>query len=147
MKKRVSEKKHTSKSGILISAVFGLCISAIIMLALFMLFSIIGLANENPHSLLSPISFFTIYASAFFGGFSAIKKNKGRDCLFCGALCGILIALTYSLIFGIMGLAFNIDNAPISWVYRIIIIPIAFLGSVTGISKQHKQPKKRKFKR
>ena len=147
MKKRASEKKHVSKSGILISSAFGLFISIITALSLFVIFSLIGLANENPHSLLSPVSFFTIYASAFFGGFSAIKKNKGRDCLLCGALCGIFISLTYSLVFGIIGFICNIDNAPISWVYRIIIIPITFFGSLIGIPKHHKQPKKRKFKR
>ena len=144
MKRMATEKKRTQKSGILISVVFGLCASIIIFIAMMMIFSIVGSATENPHSLLTPISFFCIYTASFFGGFIASKKNKGRESLLCGAVCGTVIALAYSLIFGIVGIVCNIDSTPISWVYRGLMIACSILGSVIGVSRTHKKPIKRK---
>ena len=148
MKKRVLEKKRISKSGILISAAFGLCAAISILLILLAIFSLIGLATENPHSLLSPISFFSIYTASFFGGFISIKKNKGRDPLLCGLICGCFIALSYSLIFGLIGIILDIKSAPISWLYRLLMIVSSLVGSLLGTAKPNKMPKrKRKMRR
>ena len=64
MKKRTHEKRKP-KNGMLSSALFGALTSLALLIALLALFSLIGLASNNPHSLLSPFSFFSIYASAF----------------------------------------------------------------------------------
>ena len=144
MKRMATEKKRTQRSGILISIVFGLCASIIIFIAMLTIFSIIGAATEKPHSLLTPISFFCIYTASFFGGFVSIKKNKGRDSLLCGALCGIVISLTYSLIFGLIGIICDIDSAPISWLYRILMAVASIVGALLGISKSKKMPKKKR---
>ena len=141
MKKRIKEKKRVSKSGILTSAVFGACISSIIFITLLKIFSLIGLASNTPHALLTPFSFFSIYTATFFGGFVAVKKNKGRDALFCGLFCGCIIALLFSLVFGISGLIFNVTSEPISWLYRALIIISSIIGSLLGINKSTKRPK------
>ena len=143
MKKRV-QKRHVSKSGILLSCAFGLCGAILILLTLLAIFSLVGLASDDPHSLLLPISFFSIYTASFFGGFIAIKKNKGRDALFCGALCGILIALSYSLIFGLIGIILDIDGTSASWLYRLLMIPASLIGSIVGIGNAHKKPKRKR---
>ena len=143
MKKRV-QKRHVSKSGILLSCAFGLCGAILILLALLAIFSLVGLASDDPHSLLLPISFFSIYTASFFGGFIAIKKNKGRDALLCGALCGILIALSYSLIFGIIGIILDIDGTSASWLYRPLMIPASLIGSIVGIGNAHKKPNRKR---
>ena len=147
MKKRANEKKRTSKNGALLSSVFGMGIAVAALLALLSIFSIIGLASEKPHSLLSPISFFSIYASAFLGGFVAIKKNKERDALLCGALCGVFIMLAYSVTFWLVGIILNADSTPISWLYRAIIIVCALLGAIIGVNKTHKKSIRRKRRR
>lgn len=147
MKKRITEKKHKANRGILISTIFGLCVSMLILLILLMIFSLIGLATENPHALLSPLSFFSIYTSAFFGGFTAIKKNKGHDPCICGILCGIIIMITFSLIFGIVGIICNVDSTPISWVYRVLMLPSTLIGSIIGLTKKNKIPKHKKRKK
>ena len=143
MKKRV-QKRHISKSGILLSCAFGLCGAILILLALLAIFSLVGLAAEDPHSLLLPISFFSIYAASFFGGFIAIKKNKGHDCLLCGLICGLLTALSYSLIFGLLGIILDIDSTSISWLYRLLMIPASLIGSIVGIGNAHKKPKRKR---
>ena len=147
MKKRAHEKKRTSKSGALVASAFGAGMAFALLLALLATFSIIGLAAENPHSLLSPISFFSIYASAFLGGFIAIKKNKGRDTLLCGALCGVLTMLAYSVALWVAGIILDAESTPISWLYRAIIIVCAILGSIIGVNKTHKKSIRRKRRR
>ena len=144
MKKRTSQKKRTSKSGILISCISGLCASILIFILLLIAFSLIGLTSENPHSLLTPISFFSIYASSFLGGFISVKKNKGRDPLLCGLICGIIIAVAYSLAFGLIGIICDIDSTPISWLYRILMAVASIVGALLGISKSKKMPKKKR---
>lgn len=144
MKKRATEKRHISKSGILISSAFGLLGATLILLGLIAIFSAVGLATENPHSLTAPISFFSIFTASFFGGFIAVKKNKGIDALLCGSLCGIFIFLSFSTVFFLIGLILDIESNPTSWLFRMLIIVFSLLGSIIGKTKSQKLPKKRK---
>ena len=144
MKKGASQKKHTARSGILISSALGLCGAFIALLALLTIFSLIGLATSNPHSLISPASLATLYLSAFLGGFIAIKKNKGHDPLLCGLICGVIITACYLGVFFILGFVLRSDSAPISWLYRALLIPSSVLGSLLGASKKRSISKKRK---
>ena len=146
MKKRVHEKKHISKSGILISASFGLCAAIIILLVLLIIFSLVGLATEKPHSLLSPVSFFAIYCSSFFGGFAAIKKNKGRDALLCGLSCGCFIAITFSILLWLAGFLLDAQSTPMSWLFRALTVVFAIIGSLLGTTKSSKPKKKKRRK-
>ena len=150
MKKRGIEKKkisRASKSGILVSCSIGLCGAAIILLVLLILFSAIGLSNENPHSMLTPLSFFAIYTSAFFGGFIAIKKNKSRDALLCGLICGMFITITFCMIFLLIGIILNVESTALSWLFRAITIIFSTLGSFLGIKRSNGIPKKRHRRR
>ena len=146
MKKRAKQKRHISKSGILISSAFGLLSSVIILLLLLSIFSAIGLATEKPHSLLTPISFFSIYAASFLGGFIAIKKNNGTDSLLCGLICGVFIFLFLSLFFFLIGLMLKSQSSSLTWLFRILIIPSSILGSILGSAKNNKMPKRKKRK-
>lgn len=147
MKKRAPQKKNTSKSGLLISSVFGVFGSVIILLMILVIFSFVGLAISEPHTLLSPVAFSALYLSAFFGGFIAIKKNKGRDALLCGLVCGCFITVLYLLLFWIAGLIFDTDSTMLSWIFRILILPASVLGSFLGTIKDKKIPAKRKRKK
>ena len=144
MKKRAKQKRHISKSGILISSAYGLLCATVILILLLTAFSAIGLATENPHSLLTPISFFSIYTASFFGGFIAIKKNKGADALLCGLICGIFTFLFLSLIFFIIGIILKSQSASLTWLFRALIIPASILGSLLGSAKKNKMPKRKK---
>lgn len=146
MKKRV-QKKRVAKRGIFISSAFGLCGAILILISLLAIFSLVGLATDNPHSLLSPISFFSIYTASFFGGFIAIKKNKSHDPLLCGLVCGSFIALSYSLVFGLIGIILDIKSTPISWLYRLLMIVSALIGALLGTATRNKTPKRRKMQR
>ena len=147
MKKRAPQKKNTSKSGSLISSAFGLCGAVIILLIILVIFSFVGLAISEPHTLLSPVAQSALYLSAFFGGFIAIKKNKGRDALLCGLVCGCFITVLYLIVFWISGLILDADSEPLSWLFRILIIPSSILGSFLGTIKDKKIPTKRKRKK
>ena len=147
MKKRTKEKKRVSKSGILISSLFGAFSSMAILLALLMLFSLIGQLSENPHSLLSPFSFFSIYTSSFLGGFISVKKNKERDSLLCGLICGILIAILFSLIFLIFGLIFDVKSTPISWLFRAFTLLASIIGALLSSASKRKAPKRKRRRR
>ena len=144
MKKRAKQKRHISKSGILISSAYGLLCATVILILLLAIFSAVGLATENPHSLLTPISFFSIYTASFFGGFIAIKKNKGADALLCGLVCGIFTFLFLSLIFFIIGIILKSQSASLTWLFRALIIPASILGSLLGSAKKNKMPKRKK---
>ena len=147
MKKRTNEKKRSYKSGILTSSAFGAFSSMAILLALLMLFSLIGQLSESPHSLLTPFSFFSIYTSSFFGGFISVKKNKGRDPLLCGLICGILIAILFSLIFLIFGLIFDVKSTPISWLFRAFTLLASIIGALISSASKRKAPKRKRRRR
>ena len=147
MKKGTHEKKHIAKGGILISSSLGMCIASIILFALITVFSLIGLSFNNPHTYLLPFSLFSIYASAFIGGFCSAKKNKGADFLLCGLICGILIALLYSIIFFVIGIIFNTESAPIAWLYRAMIVVASTVGSLLGMNKPQKKQRRKRFKK
>ena len=143
MKKRTHEKRKP-KNGMLSSAMFGALTSLALLIALLALFSLIGLASNNPHSLLSPFSFFSIYASAFLGGFISAKKNKGPDIIYCGALCGCMVTVLLSLVLWIFALALNVTSEPISWLYRGLMILASTVGSLLAASKSQKMPKRKR---
>lgn len=146
MKKRKKEKRSASKNGALTSAIVGAIASLCLLAALLMTFSIIGLASENPHSLLSPFSFFSIYAASFLGGFICIRKNKGHDALLCGSICGMLVAILFSVIFLIFGLIFDASSTPISWIFRGFIIVASIIGALLSSISKSKVPKRKRRK-
>ena len=142
IKKIPPPKKRISKSGMLTSASFGLLCACVIFIVCLAIFSAIGIATENPHSLLAPISFFSIYTSSFFGGFISAKKNKGSDTLLCGVVCGIFVFLAFSSIFFVLSLIFSVQSTPLSWLFRLLIILFSLVGSLVGKNKH--VPKRRR---
>ena len=142
MKNKAQKRKIPSKNGgILFSIILGTCSTVIILFILLALFCCIALNAKNPHVYLTPLSFFAIYTSAFFGGFIATKKNSGRDALLCGSLTGIASSALLCLIFLVVGIIFKTQSTPLSWLFRALGILFSLLGALPA-AKTKKSPKK-----
>lgn len=141
--KKKKIKNKSSANGIISSVSFGAIISAALLFSLLLIFSALSLALERPHVIFKPLAFFSIYTSAFFGGFLSVKKNKGRDSLLCGLFCGIVTAILLSLLFGIIALASDAETTPISWLYRALIIPASMLGALIGAKSKPRRKRRR----
>lgn len=141
--KKKKIKNKASASGIISSVSFGVIMSVALLLSLLLVFSALALTLEKPHVILTPLAFFSIYTSAFFGGFLSAKRSKGRDSLLCGIICGIISAILLSLLFGIISLALNTESAPISWLYRALIIPASILGALIGAKSKPRKKRRR----
>lgn len=142
--KKKKRKTTASASGAIGCACFGSLASIIILFALLVIFSALALIPKNPHPLLAPLSFFSLYSSAFFGGFLSVKKSKGRDSLLCGLLNGILTAILFSLLFGVVGFLTDAKGTPLSWLFRALIIPASILGALLGKRTKAKRKKRKK---
>lgn len=131
MKKTKSQKKRTiSKGGIIAPSLFGAVSAILILICLLLVFSAVSLLCDTPSSLVPPLSYFAIFSASFFGGFIAIKKNKGRDAMLCGALCGTFTALSLSLIFLAIGFFLSTKSSAAAWLFRIAIIPSSIFGGI-----------------
>ena len=145
MKNKTHERKSIKQlSGIPISILLGVSCNIIFFFLLITLFSCIVLNMENPHNYLSPLSFFAIYTSSFFGGFIATKKNKGHDALLCGALNGIISTLLLCLLFLAIGIIFQTQSTPISWLFRALSIAFSIFGAFLATKKIKKTTHKHK---
>ena len=148
MKKKQPQKKHSNKKGgMIFQIIFGISTAILIFTALIVLFSAITLLCDSPHKFIMPLSVFALITSSFFGGFIAIKKNKGREPLLCGVLCGVANAIIFSLIFLIIGMIFDTESTLTAWIFRGLTTLASPLGALVA-AKAKKQPSRRKkFKR
>ena len=133
-------QKAKTQNGILVSIAIGIFSVLIIFFALISLFSCITVNMKNPHKFLLPLSFFAIYTSSFFGGFIATKKNNSHDALLCGTLVGVISTILLCLLFLIIGMIFNTQSTPLSWLFRALNIIFSVFGSLIA-SKKRKTPK------
>lgn len=148
MKTKKREKRSASaRRGVLFCIILGTALGILIFLAMLTLFSCILLATDNPHNYPFPLSLFSIYASAFFGGFIAVKRNGGRDALLCGALTGIAFTLVLCLIFLIIGAILKVDGSASSWLFRSFSVIGAVIGGLVAIKFKGAPKKRRKRKR
>lgn len=148
MKKSARYHSTSDKSKgkeLLFSTVFGTCTGLICMLGFLMIFSAICMMLPNPHPLISALCFFSIYASSFFSGFAAVKRNGGKDALICGALCGVAYILILWLLFAIIQAVFGEKNDnTTSLIIKLCILPATLLGAFSGLKgKQAKRPKRK----
>ncbi len=136
-KKKTTERKTKgSHKSLTFCTILGSCCAIGILFLLLALFSCISLAAKNPHKYLSPLSFFAIYTSTFFGGFIATKKNSGRDALLCGSLTGLTSALLLCLIFLALGALLGTQSTPLSWLFRALSIVSSVLGALLATKKR-----------
>ena len=144
-KKKSANKKSKTifEGGALLCSSFGSLSSLAILTVLLMIFAGVCLSLDNAHTALTPFALFSLYTSAFFGGFVAVKKNKGRDALLCSSLCGVFTTLIFCLVFWIVGLIFNIKSDMLSWVFRALCILASILGGFLGINHSKKSKRKR----
>ena len=140
------KKSNDAQRGkqIVFSSLFGSLIGLIIFICLVLSFSAVCLFFDNPHIFILPLSFFSLYASAFFAGFAAVKKNGSCDALFCGSISGAILAFAYIIIFAII--AFFIpesSSSPISFLWRALVIPASVFGGYIASATHTK--KRRRF--
>ena len=146
MKKRGKEKKNRLNSGALRASLFGSVAAVAILALMIAIFSAIGISLESPHTYVAPLSYLAIYGAAFFGGFIASKKNKGRDALLCGLVCGAVTTVILCLLLFIVGLILKAESGALSWVFRGLSIVFSALGAIVGM-KRKTQTRKRKKRR
>lgn len=143
---RRSEASSLKK--IITSSVFGSVISGVIMLSMLIILSAVCLLLPSPHSLISPLSFFIMYSSAFLGGFTAVKKNNRADALLCSGLCGVIFMIAIWLVFSLVGMMLGVsDSSPYTFLWRLLIIPLSCVGGFIGMSGASDAEKKRRARK
>ena len=125
------------------ACVLGASVGLICLSVLLFICAVICLLSNEPHSLLSPLSLFCVYASAFVSGLVAAKKNHSYPLLVCGILCGIGYILMLSLVLFILDLSLLSGSVQSGspWL-RAICMPASILGAMCSIS--HSSPKRHK---
>lgn len=145
--KKASKAHTVSKSKQLImNTLFGAGVGMVSMLGCLALFSVICAAIPDPHPLVTPLCFFAIYASAFFAGLAAVKRNGGRDALIYGSLCGVVYMLIIWLAFAALGKAFGVESKQTSaFIWKLCMLPAAVVGGFSGLKGNRPKKAKRKF--
>ena len=149
MKTKKSAKRKSPKNckSLTFCIILGTLSTIVILFALLALFCCIALAAKNPHAYLTPLSFFAIYTSSFFGGFIATKKNGAKDSLLCGALTSLASTFALCLIFILIGAIFQTQSTPLSWLFRAGAMLFSALGALFAAKRKKPTPKKHKAKR
>ena len=148
MKNKAHERKSaSSRGGILFCVALGSLSTIIILFVLLALFSCVTVNMKNPHAYLTALSFFAVYASAFFGGFIATKKNSGRDALTCGSLTGVASAIILCLLFLAIGAIFKTQSSPLSWLFRALTVVFSLIGALLATKKKSTPKNIRKRRR
>ena len=150
MKKSKAKHFSTNNEGVkakklLLSSIFGSAIGTLIFIIILMIFSAISMMISSPHSLLLPLSFFSVYSSAFLAGLISLKRNDSSDALLCGCICGALFMLVLWGMLSIVGYALpSAKSASMPFMLKILIIPSSVLGAFAGMTTPAKKAK-RKF--
>ena len=148
MKNKVQKQTRIKPhGGTLFCVVLGGISTLIITFLILALFSCIVVNMKNPHAYLTALSFFALYASAFFGGFIATKKNGGRDALVCGSLSGLLSTMLLCLLFLAVGADFDTQSTLLSWFFRFLAIVFSTLGGLLATKKRKSTKNIRKRKK
>ena len=138
---------HGSGKRLLISSVFGAVTGILIFILLVLISSAFCMIPESPHAFIAPLCIFSVYSSAFFSGFAAVKRN-GSSALLCGALSGVILMLTVWLASATLGLFLGITTSGASaFIFKLLIVPVSCVGALIGVgqSKDKKKKGKRKF--
>ena len=143
---RKSVKSHGNSSRLKqvgANSFFGAIIGALCLIILLAIFSALCTSLPDPHPLVAPLSIFSMLSSAFFCGFSAVKRNKSSDALLCGALSGAILLSLLMLCFGFVG---GEDSSPTATlICRLLFVPLSLVGGFCGLGRKKKQGRKRKF--
>lgn len=140
-----TQQKASMGKQLLVSSAFGtltgICVFALLLAA----FSALCVLFPNPHPFVTPLCFLSVYGAAFFGGFTAVKRNGSRDALLCGGLCGVMLMALFWLAFTMIGYIFAIPNdGSASLICKLIILPVTVIGSFLGASSHSTSPKHRR---
>lgn len=142
--KKNSIDTGSSVKALIINSLFGTLVGLLSLVLCIILMSTVCLLPDNPHIFIIPLCFFSMYSSAFFGGFAAVKRNRG-GALLCGALCGAALLIAVWLISACIGLGFGISSSGTgAMIYRLIILPVSCVGSLFGNSSSGKKARKPK---
>lgn len=148
-RKKASAAKAHQKEGekglasLLQSSLFGSLIGLVTAFVLLLGGTAIAMRASDPDAMISPLSLFALYASAFFGGFFALRKNRS-SALVCGSLSGAFLLLFF-LVLSFFLRANSETHFPslVAWLLRIAMLPISAAGGFLGMSQKAKRHKKR----
>ena len=144
-KKQHSKKLSKEKGGIIFPVLLGTLSSLLILIALIILFSAITLLSASPHKLIIPLCAFSLLTASFFGGFITVKKNKCRDSMLCGLLCGICTTIIFSAIFLIIGALFSVEDSVYAWIFRLFTIIRPIIGGIVASKGKKRSPRRKRF--
>ena len=150
MKNKLSRSNHSprgssagGKTHVIRAAALGGAVGLICLSLLLFVCALICIYASDPHALLTPLAFLSIYASAFASGLFAARKNNFSSLLICGALSGLLYVLALSLI---LMLPFIATAATVDLrntiLMRALALPCSILGAIC--SPKRKSAKRRK---
>lgn len=130
-------------SSLLQNALFGSFVGLLCALILLLAGAAIAIKSDDPDAVISPISLFALYASAFFGGFLALRKNRS-SALLCGSLCGVFLLIFFLVLsFFLRGYTDSHFSSAIAWLLRIAMLPVSAAGGFLGMSQKRKKSKRR----
>ena len=147
--KRSQKRKAPRKleKRVITSSIFGALMGLACFFVMLLLFCAICMALQNPHPLVLPLCFFSVYSSAFLAGLSSVKRNEGKNALWCGLLCGALFCVILWIFISSVNMFSGNSLAQTStFIWKLLILPSTLLGSFAGLSAKGKKSKKKRRK-
>lgn len=130
---------------VIFSSIFGAIAGLVSLILILLSFSALCMPMDSPHRFILPIAFFAIYSSSFLAGFFAVKRNGKSDALICGGICGVLFMIAVWSIFALLGCILPSNEPSMTFVLKLIIVPVSVLGAFAGMGSTSHKKTKRKF--
>ena len=127
---------------VIFSSISGAVVGLGFLILILLSFSAVCMLMDSPHRFILPIAFFAVYSASFLAGLFAIKRNDNSDALICGGICGVLFMIAVWSIFTLIGYVLPSNEPSMTFVLKLIIVPVSVLGAFAGIgSTSHKKAK------
>ncbi len=134
-------KSYTPK-GILPCSAIGTLVGIAAVLALALLLSYLLYQTADPGKYVTPVALSALYISAFIGGFTSSRLNKG-SALLCGVSVGaMLTVLTFLLSLAVNGRLSADYGLAGSLALRAAIIVCSVIGAYVGAMKKEQNKKR-----
>ena len=144
VRKRNTEGSDNGLSGVLRHSLVGFFCGAATLTVFLLIGAAVSLNTEDPDSLIGVLAFSSLYISALVCGFVTAKKC-GKNILLSGALSGVWLVLSLSLI----SLFFNGTSSVgrpwgIEMLIRGTVVLVSALGGYIGANRPKNTNKKRR---
>ena len=131
---------------ILKGSLLSLLITFIISFVLILIGAAVAYSNPDPDKLILPISYVSLYISAFFGGFSSAKLNKSDRHLTAALTCALFILIGFLMSLFLPDNTYGSELPKyLSLILRLAIIPVFFIGvTLANTRKSTSRSRKRR---